>query len=153
MIKYRSITTYRELLAALQKASEEQLDLPIQCVNSHPVDEYVYNLQQVICLGTVDALGLRYARSVIDNRRNGDELVLLSDGNPYGEDGAVAYEVDQTYEGTEPFKNHKPIYPKNHDPSMDWTGPAQKLADDQERKHSHGTLKDVLRNRTRHDPY
>lgn len=152
MIEYRSITTYRELLAALQEASEGQLDLPIQCVNSHPVDEYVYKLQQVICLGTVDALGLRYARSVTDNRRNGDELVLFSDGNPYAEDGAVAYEVDQTYEGKELFKHHKPIYPGNHDPSMDWTGPAQKLADGKERKRPHGTLEDVLRNRMRRDP-
>jgi hypothetical protein len=80
-------------------------------------------------------LGLRYARSVTDNRRNGDELVLFSDGNPHAEDVAVAYEVDQAYEGKEPFKHHKPIYPANHDSSMDWTGPAQELADGQERKH------------------
>lgn len=151
MIEYQSITTYRELLAALQEASDEQLDLPIQCVNSHPVDEYVYELQQVICLGTVDALGLRYARSVTDNRRHGDELVLFSDGNPYGEDGAIAYEVDQAYEGREPFKHHKPVYSANHDASMDWTGPAQELADGEERKRPHGTMKDVLRNRLRHD--
>jgi len=153
MIEYRSVTTYRGLLEALQQASEEQLDLPIQCVKSHPVDEHVYALQQVICIGTVDALGLRYARSVTDNRRNRDELVLFSDGNPHGEDGAVAYEVDETFEGKEPFKHHKPIYPPDHDPSMDWTGPAQELADSQQRKRPHGTLRDVLRNRMRRDPF
>jgi len=106
MIEYRSITTYRDLLEALQQANEEQLDLPIQCVNSHPVDEYVYTLQQVICIGTVDALDLRYARSVRDNRCNGEELVLFSDGNPHAEDGAVSYAVDDTFEGEEPFRHH-----------------------------------------------
>ena len=153
MIEYRSITTYRELLEALQQANEEQLDLPIQCVNSHPVDEYVYTLQQVICIGTVDALDLRYARSVRDNRRNGEELVLFSDGNPHAEDGAVSYVVDDTFEGEEPLKHHSPIYPPNHDASMDWTGPAQELADSQQRKRSDRTLKDVLENRIRHDRF
>ena len=121
-------------------------------VNSHPVDEYVYKLQKVICFGTVDALGLRYARSVTDNRRNGQELVLFSDGNPHGEDGAVAYEFDSSQKTDIPFGRGKSIYPKDFDPSMDWTGPAQKIADAEQRKAAHGTLKDVLNNRMRDRP-
>jgi hypothetical protein len=88
---------------------------------------------------------------VTDNRRNGEELVLFSDGNPFGEDGAVAYEVDHTYEGEGLLKHHNPIYPKNHDASMDWTGPAQELADRQPLKRPHGTLEGILRHRMRHD--
>ncbi len=66
MIAHQSVRTYRDLLDALQKASDGQLNMPIQCADSHPVDEHVYELKQAICLGTVDELDLRYARSVID---------------------------------------------------------------------------------------
>ena len=96
MIAYQSLCTYRDLLEALQNASEEQLDMRIQCTDSHPVDEYVHKLKQVICVGTVDELDLRYARSVNDNRRNGNEIVLFCDGNPFGEDGRTASTLKDT---------------------------------------------------------
>jgi len=82
----------RGLLAALQNATDEQLDMPIQCTDSHPVDENVYTLKRVICMGTVDQLDLRYAPRVSDNRRrHGNEIVLFCLGNPFSEDGASSY--------------------------------------------------------------
>lgn len=103
----------------------QQLAQPIQLTTGYPVDEHVYELKQGIVLGTVDALELRYARSVTDNRRHGDHVILYADHNPFGEDGAIAYEWKGSIEDVE----EHPIYPKDHDPSADWTGPAQKLAD------------------------
>jgi len=47
--EYHSIRTYRDLLEALQAASEDQLSMPVQCVDSHPVDEYVHTLKKAIC--------------------------------------------------------------------------------------------------------
>jgi hypothetical protein len=45
MIAHQSVRTYRDLLDALQKASGEQLNMPIQCADSHPVDEHDYELK------------------------------------------------------------------------------------------------------------
>ncbi len=142
-------------LRALQKASDQQLDMPIQIADSHPADESVHALQQVICLGTVDELVLRSARSVNDNRRNGEELVLCCDGNPFGEDGATSYvikDAPESCESAEPLDSRdrlQAVYPDDHDDSRDWTGPAQRLADQRLREPGRGTIAEVLVNRTR----
>jgi hypothetical protein len=155
MIAYQSLRTYRDLLEALQNASDKQLDMRIQCTDSHPVDEYVHKLKQVICIGTVDDLDLRYARSVNDNRRNGNEVVLFCNGNPFGEDGRTASTLKDTEtasdskSGKDFFDRLEPVYPEDHDDSRDWTGPAQKLADQIPRKRTEGALKDILKNRMR----
>lgn len=154
MAEYHSIRTYRDLLEALQSASDEQLDMPVQCADSHPVDEWVYALKKAICLGTVDELNLRYARSVVDNRRNGEELVLFCDGNPFGADGAIAYTMKDRPDASEENvmtslrERMEPIYPDDHDGSRDWTGPAQKIADQISRKSGRGTLVEILSSRT-----
>ncbi len=151
MARYHSIRTYRDLLDALQSASEEQLDMPVQCADSRPVDEQVHVLKKAICLGTVDELSLRYARSVVDNRRNGEELVLFCDGNPFGEDGAIAYTmIDRSDVPDEDVLTNfrqrmEPIY---HDESRDWTGPAQKIADQVPRNSGRGTMVEILSSRT-----
>ncbi len=131
--------------------------MPIQCTDSHPVGEHVYTLKRVICMGTVDELDLRYARGVSDNRRHGNEIVLFCDGNPFGEDGACAYTMkdseksnleDDNVKRGDFFERLEPVYPEGHDESRDWTGPAQKLADQQPRKRTQGTLGEILKNRT-----
>lgn len=61
MIQYQSIRTYRDMLEALQAASEDQLNMPMQCADSHPVDEHVHTLTKAICVGTVDAPDLPFA--------------------------------------------------------------------------------------------
>ena len=154
MLSYQSLRTYRDLLQALQKATEEQLEMPIQCADSHPVDEYVHTLKQAICLGTVDELDLRYARSVKDNRRHGEELVLFCDGNPFAEDGATSYVMKGSSESRKSTDTldlrdrFQPVYPEDHDESRDWTGPAQELSDQQSRIPGRGTLAEVLAWRT-----
>ena len=140
MITYKEIETWDDLLRALQKASAEQLTQPVQICEGHPCDDYVHELTQGICMGTIDELEIKYARSVNDNRRHGEHLVIFTDGNPHGEDGAIAYEG---------MGKKTPIYSKDHDDSQDWTGPAQKLVDAEERKKGHGTLGPVLVNRLR----
>jgi len=147
MIKYEEIETLGDLLQALKKASPEQLAQPVQTCEGHPCDDHVYELQQGLIISTVDELNLRYARSSKDNRRNGDELVIYTDGNPFSENGASAYEVTLEKENEELFRKERAIFPKGHDDSCDWTGPAQKLADEQEREKGKGTLGVILKQR------
>ena len=103
--------------------------------------------------GTVDDLDLRYARSVNDNRRNGNEIVLYCDGNPFGEDGRTGSTLSDTETTSDTkiatgfFDRLEPVYPEDHDDSRDWTGSAQRLADQVPRKRTEGTLKDILKNR------
>lgn len=122
-IRFREITTWRDMLNALQACSDKQLDQPVQVAKSHPVPEYVHALQQGIALATVGALELEYARSVTDNRMHNDHLVIFTDGNPFGEEGAIGYEWKRGR------GKDRPIFPPGHDDGCNWTGPAQQLAD------------------------
>ncbi len=122
------ITTWGDLLCALHKLSAEQLAQPAQIVKEHPCADKVISAKPVVAIGTVDTLDLRYVRSCKDNRRHGDEIVLLVDGNPYGKDGAVAHRWIGRDE-TSGKLDSSPIYPKDYTPDQNWTGPAQKLAD------------------------
>lgn len=131
MLSFQEIRTWSDLKKALQQATDQQLAQPVQVVKGHPVLEYVYELQHGIVVGTVDDVGLLYARSVTDNRRHGEHLVIYTDGNPFGEDGAIAYEYDSTAEKNSLGLRHKPIYGEDHEPGQDWTGPAQQLVDKQ----------------------
>jgi hypothetical protein len=115
------VTTWGDLLVALKQLTTKHLEQPIQIQIHHPDDSHVFELQRSVCLGTVDEHELRYVRSVVDNRRHGDELILSTDYNGHAEDGVVAYDGF----GDEA----KAIYPDGHDESADWTGPAQKIAD------------------------
>lgn len=149
ILNFEDIETYEDLLNALQKASKEQLKQRVQTVKSHSVDEHVYELQQGIAFATVDELQLRYARSSVDNRRHGEELVIFTDGNSHGEGGAIAYDLnsEDIEWGEKISEMGKPIYPENHDESADWTGPAQKLADKQGLPEGRGTLGAILKKR------
>lgn len=126
-VKYSEIEIWEDVLRVLQEASPEQLKQPVQICDHHPVEDYVHGLKPGIALGIVDALEIKYARSVTDNRRHGEHLIIYTDYNPYAEDGAIAYEWD-----LENDCEHIPIYPKDHDESKDWTGPAQRLIDQKE---------------------
>jgi hypothetical protein len=136
-------TTLADLLRALQGLTAEQLAQPAQVVRSHPVAEHVFAARPVICLGTVDGLGLRYVRSSRDNRRHGDEVVLFIDGNPFARDGAIAYQVT----AEDPFGEGRPIYPPDHAADRDWSGPAQKLVDATMEELPDGSLRALLRHR------
>lgn len=126
-LDFAAIETWGDLKETLRKCSIQQLKKPVQVIKHHPVDENVHECLPGISFGTIDALDIRYARSSVDNRRHGDELAIFVDYNPFGVDGAVAYEG---------FSKKKPIYSKDHDDGQDWTGPAQKLADAEPRNES-----------------
>ena len=129
------IRTYRQLLAMLQEVPDEKLDQPVQVAGPHIIsDEMVVTLRPAIAVGTVEEMEFRYARSSEDNRFHPEELVILIDGNPFGKGGAVAYEQVQ---GSMKL-GEKPIYPTNHSPEADWTGPAQKLLDEHRKDPSKG---------------
>lgn len=140
---FQEIKTLGDLLTALQACDENQLKQPLQVCKGHPVDEHVHALQKGIVFGTLDALEIRYARSVVDNRRHGDDLVIYTDGNPFGKEGAKAYmlvdpndDPNENISSKELFERMKqrPIHPENHDDSADWTGPAQKIEDVKQNK-------------------
>ena len=115
------IRTYSDLRAALDKLTPKQLAQPIQVVKGSSIEE-VSECMPVIGIDTVDNWGYEFIRSAHNNQRCGNDVVLLIDGNPHAEDGAVAYEW-----GDGNLEDH-PIYPKNHSDRADWTGPAQRIA-------------------------
>ncbi len=122
--------TWGDLLQALQKLTPEQLAQPAQAVRHGSSDDHVHEGLPTICLGTVDALQLRYFRSMLDNRRHGEQVVLFLDGNPYGEDGVAAYKMEEDEAGN---VIEKPLYRPDHDDGADWRGPAQAIYDAQEK--------------------
>jgi hypothetical protein len=89
--KFTDIETYRDLLTYLQGLSDKQLDQKVQVAEPSPLE--IQPLIPVLAIGTVKQMGFYGCRSSIDNRYHGNEVVLLSDGSGFGEDGAVAYEM------------------------------------------------------------
>jgi hypothetical protein len=116
------VTTWGDVLEQLKNAPPEVLAKPAQVICHQPNCDEVFECRPAVSLGTVDELGFDYVRSSVDNRRNGDELVLYVDYNPFAEDGASGYTMTDDED--------IPFYPPGHDASSDWTGPAQKLHDE-----------------------
>lgn len=126
-----TIETWEDLAALLAKMTPEQRKQKVQICQAHPCWDHVHELQQGIAFATIGTLEIAYCRSSVDNRHHDDEFVLYTDMNPFGEDGVVGYEV--VGDSPEGLKEN-PIYPKGHDASADWTGPAQKLRDETRNK-------------------
>src|SRR5438067_1011325 len=99
------IRTWEDLEKLIAQLTPEQKKQKVQIAASHPVDDYVIPLAQGIAFATVDEFEFKYVRSIVDNRFHPEEFVILTDGNPHGEDGAIAYEL-----GDDMKKNS--IYPK-----------------------------------------
>lgn len=114
---------WKELLEKLKSLSDEQLSQPVQVVKTHPSDDHVHECLPGVAFETVDDLEFRYIRSVVDNKRHGEHFVLFVDYGPFGEDGAIGYELEEDDE--------IPIYPEGHSAEADWTGPAQELLGNQ----------------------
>jgi len=134
---------YQEVLEALQQLTPEQLKMDAQVVKCSNIHEEVNEGLPVIAVDTVDNFGILYIRSSKDNRRHGDEVYLLLDGNGHAEDGATSYLMGDS------FDDMTPCYPKSHDDGADWTGHAQKLVDETIKELSDGTLGPILVNRMR----
>jgi hypothetical protein len=145
-MEIKEVSTYGDLLKVLQILSPEQLAQPAQVVKSHSVHEKVLAALPIICVGTVDSLGLLYIRSSKDNRRHGDEVILFLDSNPFGKNGAIAYEAI----GADIFGECTPIFPKDYNrEEQDWTvsGTAKKRVDETIQELPDGSLGPILRHR------
>lgn len=84
------IKTYRDLLGALAGMTDEQLDQVAQIAPPMIDDNAILN--PIISLGTVKEYEFGRCRSAADNKYHGDDVVLLTDSNPYRQDGAIAYD-------------------------------------------------------------
>ena len=147
MAVHSEIATWADLLKVLQSLTPQQLDTPAQVVRSHPVYEHVHEAEPIVCMGTVDELGLLYVRSSLDNRRHGNEVVLFTDGNPFAEDGAIAYECELDMEGEEFFSKKRAVYPDRYTPDQNWTGPAQAIVDKTVEETGDGSLAPICKAR------
>lgn len=130
-MKPQIIKTWRDVRNALAKLTPAQLRQPVQIARLHPMDQFVHVLLPGFVLGTVDDLGIRYARSVVDNRRHGEHVILYVDYPPFGEDGNIGTVVTLGRRG---LRTKRTLYPKMHSDAANWTGPAQKLTDKKKRK-------------------
>lgn len=88
----KQIETWDDLATAIAEMSEDQRRQPIQCVHPTPNGDEVQALEPGIAIGTVGEFDFTSCRSVHDNKYRPQDVVLLLDGNPFAEDGAVAYE-------------------------------------------------------------
>lgn len=137
------IDTWADLAKAISKLSKAQQSQPVQVVKVHVHDDAVNSLLPGICLGSVGALEIRFARSVTDNKKHEEHIVLQVDGNPFGEEGACAYEmVTKTVNGKKKYLFH-PCFPENHTDESDWSGPAQKIIKAKEKKQDIDPEKDL----------
>ena len=87
----KSITTYQQLYNYIKGMTPKQRKQTIQI--THPSMEPIQEMIPAIAIGTVDEMEFYGARSVNDNRYHGDEIVILSDLNPFGQNGEVAWEM------------------------------------------------------------
>jgi hypothetical protein len=83
---------WKELGEKIAALTDEQRLQPVQVVNISPNGNDVNELMPGVEIDTVDGFGIYAARSIVDNKRNGKEVVLLIDHNPFGEDGVIAWE-------------------------------------------------------------
>lgn len=84
--------TWDGLAAAIAAMTPEQRQQPIQVVGATVIENDVQECLPVVAIDTVAAFEIYKCRSSYNNRYCGDDVVLLLDGNPFAEDGAVAYE-------------------------------------------------------------
>jgi hypothetical protein len=88
---FKEIETYRDLLKALGELTDVQLAQRLQVIAPSPFSKK--ELEPVLAIGTIAGMELEGARSCYDNRYHAEDIVLLTDHNPFGENGAIAYEM------------------------------------------------------------
>lgn len=100
------IRTWEDLARAIAAMTPEERLQPVQCVNPTPNDNDVQECLPGIAFGTVAELQFYACRSSHNNKYCSSDFVLLVDGNPFAEDGAIAYEWDTEVGDLD----EKPIY-------------------------------------------
>lgn len=87
------IKTWLGLFNYLKTLSDQQLMQRIQIIPPSTLDHEGV-LAHGIAIGTVEqAFGDNKTRSSYDNHHHPEDIVLLTDGNPFGEDGAIAEDL------------------------------------------------------------
>ena len=99
----KELITYKDLLTYLKTLTDKQLKQPIQIADPSPITEEPVVMQSGIAIGTMKEMEFYAARSVTNNAFNPNEIVILVDGNPFGEDGRIYTE----YNPEELKKKHK----------------------------------------------
>lgn len=79
--------------SVLVKAREPEDARDFSSVKKWQVEDIVGGLP-LLCIDTVHNLGVEGFRSCVDNKRNGGDVILLADMNPFGGDGAFAYKME-----------------------------------------------------------
>lgn len=87
----KDLETYQDLLDYLKTLTKEQLQQKPQCGNSTPIDTSIITMNPCIAIGTMDEFEFYGARSATNNKFNPNEIVLFTDHNPFGIDGATSY--------------------------------------------------------------
>lgn len=88
----KEVRTWNDLLHAIEAMTPIEKLQQIQ-IAKPPSDGRPVALARGIALGTVGAFEFEGSRSVVDNRYHANEVVLLIDGNPFAEDGAMCHEM------------------------------------------------------------
>jgi hypothetical protein len=102
----------------------ERLDDPIQLI-PHPHDDEPIELHRVIGLNTIGYYSTctdgsmieNYTRGVVDNQHHTHHYVLLTDVNPFDEDGNLYYEdTEEGLIGNKTGKNYGPgfVFRQDH---------------------------------------
>jgi len=128
------VTTWEDLAEKIAALTPEQRQKPIQCLYVTPNDSDVQECLPAIAMATIDELGISRCRSVYDNQYHGDDIVLLLDGNPFAEDGAIAYEMNTNPKPETSLnflEDMKPVYSSHGptNPSDQWA-PSKNLSND-----------------------
>lgn len=103
------IITYQDLLDALALLTNDQRAQPIQIADP-PCNGKPTALARGIALGTVGEFEFGGCRSSVDNKYHAKEIVLLIDGNPFGEDGAMSYTMKREGPEEKPLSYMVPNY-------------------------------------------
>lgn len=90
----KSIETLGDLRDYLNSLTPEQLKLPAQTAKASAMLNEPIECEPIIAAGTMDEMQFPAARSVSNNRFIPEEIVLLTDGSPFGKDGATSYTIE-----------------------------------------------------------
>lgn len=87
--------TYEELFQVLKSMTPKQRKQQIQIAVCSPDGDQPIPTMSVFAVGTVESLfdPIVGIRSHYDNRNHLQDVVLLADGNPYGEDNAIGMDL------------------------------------------------------------
>jgi hypothetical protein len=92
--KHHEFDTYYSLLYFLASQPSEVLKQTPSCIGAEKNKAGEILLQPVFAIGTVaEMCGEEKTRGHVDWQHHPEQLVLLTDGHPFGEDGCIAHDL------------------------------------------------------------